>query len=163
MRAGETRGWMQDAGQESPVSKAVVRRLLMAIDIRCWRGSSSPTRGQPDAASTLARCLAHVSGWSPKTGFGAFPSSVVTAGIRSAGSGNVLCSQDLGKSSLAVVEAEKAKVTAAGQGLFSLSASPCCENKNSLGPGEQSACVWASRKEFWCLWEDWLTECPRNV
>lgn len=163
-RVGQTCGRMQDAGWEPPRSKAVVCRLLMAVDIGCWRGRSSPAGGRSGAASMLGECLAHVSGWSPsgrsKMGLDTFPSSVATAGIGSAGSGDLLCSQGLGKASLAVTEAEKAKVTAARQGLFSPLASPCCENKTFTGPEEGSVCVWASKEECRCLWEDWLTLRP---
>lgn len=46
---------------------------------------------------------------------GVFPSSVAIAGIRSAGSGDLLYSQGLGTAALAAREAEKDKVTAARQ------------------------------------------------
>ena len=100
-------------------------------------------------------------------GLDAFPSSVATEGTRAAGRGDSLCSQGRGKASLAAVGAEKAKATAAGQGLSSPPASPCCENKSFMVPEEGSCCVWASKDEFLCMWENLLTsrpgERPRGV
>lgn len=144
-RAGQMSGRMQDAGWEPPRSKAVVCRLLVAIDISCWRGRLSPARGRYGAISMLAKCLAHVSRWSPsgspKMGLDAFPNSIAIAGIGSAGSSNLLCSQGLGKASLASVEAEKAKVTVAWQGLFSPPASPLWKQKLHGVGGENCLCL----------------------
>lgn len=100
-------------------------------------------------------------------GLDAFPSSAATAGIGPAERGDLLRSHGLGKASHAAIKAGKATVIAAALGLFSLSASPCFDNKSFTGSEEGSAHVWVFKEEFQCLWEDWLTlrpgECPSDV
>lgn len=75
-------------------------------------------------------------------GVDVFLGSVAAAGIGSAASSNLLCSQGLVKSSIAAAVSAKDKVTTAQKRLFSLPASVCCESKSFMAPGEGIACVW---------------------